>query len=161
MSMDLSSAPGDSGQSMQQPVSQIPPSVSFSPKTHGGSSSSKESEPVNSTPKAEVAVHDDELLEVEAQEAGLEMAQPVMQELPPDLTQIGITLAQPSVSGVVAQPSLLIQMPLTDEQIEKGLHEEMKSSWRWLAEECIRRLKIAHILLKQVHGKLVRMPYRY
>ncbi len=70
-------------------------------------------------------------------------------EIPPDLKQIGLTqtgLATP----VPFQPTL--NLPITDEEIEKGLHASILTSLRWLAEWCLFQLKKAHLTLKVIKG---------
>lgn len=74
-------------------------------------------------------------------------------DLPPDIVQMGVTAVGP------AQPLstvTTIQLPLTDEQIIVGLHAQIVSSIRWLAEWCVRRLKQVHVHLKTLGGKVVR-----
>lgn len=53
-------------------------------------------------------------------------------------------------------PIPTVTLPLSDDQIAKGLHQSLLTSWRWLAEWCTRQLKQAHVLLKSVGGKIVR-----
>lgn len=78
-------------------------------------------------------------------------------ELPKEVKAAGVRMQQTTVvlpiivqkAGVkainpVVQPSVIsktITLPLTDEQIAKGLHESIISSVRWLAQWCERRLK--------------------
>lgn len=72
--------------------------------------------------------------------------------LPPDVRKMGVTavgVGQPVVTTTV-------RVPLTDDQIIKGLHAQIISSIRWLAEWCIRQLKKGHIHLKTIKGKIVR-----
>lgn len=74
-------------------------------------------------------------------------------DLPPDVTQMGVKAVGP------AQPvsyTGAVQLPLTDDQIVVGLHAQILTSLRWLAEWCIRKLKYAHIHLKKVRGNVVR-----
>lgn len=82
--------------------------------------------------------------------------QPTTVELPPSIGNMGVNVVgSASVTAVVTLPSE--PLPLTDEQIAKGLHESIQSSWRWLSEWCDRQLKQAHVLLKTIHGKIVRL----
>ena len=61
-------------------------------------------------------------------------------------------------TGDVSTPSVsTVALPLSDDQIATGLHQSITSSWRWLAEWCMRRLKQVHLLLKSIHGKIVRV----
>lgn len=78
-------------------------------------------------------------------------------ELPKEVTAIGVTISPTTVvlpnvvqhAGVTAinpvvsplNISSTIVLPLSDDQIAKGLHESLLSSVRWLAQWCERRLK--------------------
>ena len=74
-------------------------------------------------------------------------------EVPPDLQQMGVQ-ATPTAQVQTHQP---FQSLLSDEEIIKGLHQPTTSSFRWLAELALYILKHAHIVLKTVHGKVVRV----
>lgn len=66
--------------------------------------------------------------------------QPTTVQLPQVVTQMGVqTVGQ----AVVPQPATT-PLPLTDDQIALGLKQSVASSWRWLAEWCIRKLKQLH-----------------
>lgn len=55
-------------------------------------------------------------------------------------------------------PSLArIKLPISDEKVVKGLHAPVTSSIRWLAELSKYILKTAHVGLKKIHGKIVRV----
>lgn len=53
-----------------------------------------------------------------------------------------------------------VKLPIPDTEVEKGLHQKIYSSVRWLAEWCIFQLKRAHMTLKVVRGKVMRVPYK-
>jgi hypothetical protein len=80
--------------------------------------------------------------------------QPTTVVLPSIVQKSGVTAINPisSVTPLVSSKPL----PLSDEEIAKGLHEGVVTSVRWLAEWCMRRLKQMHIAVKDVGGKLVR-----
>ena len=94
----------------------------------------------------------------------IEMAQEVEQagvkkigetiELPPDVKKLGVTPSVPAVTST-ALPSVVL--PISDQKVIQGLHIEMANALRWLAVWCIKRLKKAHIALKAVHGKIIRV----
>ena len=70
-------------------------------------------------------------------------------------TAAEISLPQPVIddTGQIivddAQPKKVkITLPLTEEEIRRGLHYKIVDSFRWLAEWCLRLVKI-------VHGKFV------
>lgn len=94
------------------------------------------------------------------------------QELPAEVANAGVALRQDTVFvpppvaqlgvkavGPAAPPpqTTTIVLPLTDEQIAQGLHQSIVSSWRWLAEWCLRQLAMVHMTVKSVHGKIVRI----
>src|SRR5689334_3760308 len=98
----------------------------------------------------------------------LKEAREVSTELPKEVISAGVTihptsipipqsLAQMGVAPVgtnVPMPAPVV-LPLTDDQIAKGLGMSIANSWRWLAVWCVRRMKQVHIGLKAVHGTLV------
>ena len=77
-------------------------------------------------------------------------------ELPPDVKKLGVTptgAATPVVTAVV--PPVIL--PISDDKVVAGLHAQILSSLRWLAVWCIKKLKKAHIILKTIHGKIIRV----
>lgn len=67
-------------------------------------------------------------------------------ELPPDLKKMGVSTppASGNVSDVVTGE---VKLPLTDDEIEQGVHMKVMNSFRWLAEWCLKQLKKAHMQL--------------
>ena len=77
-------------------------------------------------------------------------------KLPADLKKMGVRTPAAAIPvSKVATTSL--SLPLSDDQIALGLHAQVLSSLRWLAEWCLRQLKKAHLGLKKVHGRFVRV----
>ncbi len=74
-------------------------------------------------------------------------------KLPPDLKKIGVQ----AVSTPQFSQSQSIKLPLSDEKIIAGLHAPVTSSLRWLATLALYLLQMAHLQLKVVHGKIVRV----
>lgn len=74
--------------------------------------------------------------------------------LPQVVSQAGVKTVNPVVAPVTISPTIVL--PLTDEEIARGLHESVTSSVRWLAEWCERRLHQMNLLLKDVSGRLVK-----
>lgn len=91
-------------------------------------------------------------LSPELEKAGLEKFRETI-ELPPDVRKMGVQAVGPSQP---VTPATTINLPLTDDQILVGLHAQIITSLRWLAEWCIRRLKQIHVHLKKMGGKVVR-----
>lgn len=74
--------------------------------------------------------------------------------LPQAVQQLGVK----SVGDTGVQSgAAAVALPLTDDQIAQGLHQGIASSWRWLAEWCMRKLKQLHLVLKKVHGTFTRV----
>lgn len=71
--------------------------------------------------------------------------QPTTIQLPQAATQMGVR----SVGTNVQTPAPAVALPLTDDQIALGLKQSIMSSWRWLAEWCVRKLKQLH---KKIHA---------
>lgn len=83
---------------------------------------------------------------------------PVRPEIPREVERAGVKHAGPSVPfGAVAKKKAKVNLPLTDDQIAKGLHAHIWQSVRWLAVWCVRQLKKLHIIVKEKHGRLIRV----
>lgn len=74
-------------------------------------------------------------------------------KLPPDLKKIGIQ----SVPAIKTASYQTVKLPISDEKIITGLHAPITSSLRWLATLAIYILKTAHLQLKVIRGKAVRV----
>jgi len=72
--------------------------------------------------------------------------QPTSIPIPQPVAQLGVKPAGQNVPP--AAPA--ITLPLSDMQIVQGLKQSIWSSWRWLAQWCVRKLK-------QIHGRLTRV----
>lgn len=78
-------------------------------------------------------------------------------DTPPDLSALTSPAPQ-SVPQQQAQPAApQVDLPLSDTQVMKGLHEDVTNPVTWLAYWCIKQLKKAHLILKVVHGSVVRV----
>lgn len=80
--------------------------------------------------------------------------QPTSIPIPAPVAQMGV---QPAGKNIPPTQSATVILPLTDDQIAKGLHESITSSWLWLAHWCIKRLKQIHMGIKLIQGKTVRV----
>lgn len=80
---------------------------------------------------------------------------PVAPKLPADVGKAGVRHTGPT-TPLQKKPTKTITLPLTDDQIVQGLHAHIWESIRWLAVWCIRKLRKVHIIVKEVHGRLVR-----
>ena len=70
---------------------------------------------------------------------------PTTVQLPQVVTQMGVT----PVGQMVLPQAPAAALPLTETQIALGLKQSITSSWRWLAEWCVRKLKQLH---KKIHA---------
>lgn len=132
----------------QKTTQTVPPVIS--------SSVGKEQEAIKITAAEEVAsISVEATLPEEVEKAGVEIVKETI-ELPPDVKKLGVTTTGPSVS-VVTTTIPQIPLPISDQQVVVGLHAQLLSSLRWLAIWCIRKLKKAHIALKKIHGKIIRV----
>ncbi len=74
--------------------------------------------------------------------------------LPSAVQQLGV---KPVGDAQTPPAAAAVVLPLTDDQIVQGLHQSITSSWRWLAQWCLRRLKQVHLAIKKIHGKFTRV----
>jgi len=88
----------------------------------------------------------------EVKEAGVEVQKEEI-ELPPPLPRMGVT--QTGAELPVSVPAAI--PPLTDDKIVTGLGAPILASLRWLVEWCLKQLKKAHVKLKKVHGRIIRV----
>lgn len=134
--LPVPSSPGDSSASQfpNAPVGQS-----------GSISLGKEFEPaVGEQPQAKDVSGQEIEIPKEVAAAGV-TTKPTTVTLPQHVTQAGVK----PVGQTVAPQAVTTALPLTDDQIAQGLKQSITSSWRWLAEWCVRKLK-------QLHRKIVK-----
>ncbi|MEK7533050.1 MAG: hypothetical protein AAB542_01320 [Patescibacteria group bacterium] len=134
----------------------IPPIPVTSPPPVAGSMAKEVAPIMSGTPEAPtiIEVGKDVELPQEVTKAGVRMSSdPVI--LPKLVQQMGVRSVDPV--ALEAVPSPVINLPISDEQIAKGLHQSIMTSWRWLAQWCTRQLQQAHFTLKSMSGKTVRI----
>lgn len=73
--------------------------------------------------------------------------------IPQDVGDAGVAVS-PTATATL-EP--VLKLPLEDAKIEEGLKAPTSSGLRWLAEYCVYLLKHAHLTLKKVHGKIMRV----
>lgn len=78
-------------------------------------------------------------------------------DVPPDIARIGVTNAPQDQTIVQTTQGALPTLPLTDDQIGQGLSQKPKSSFRWLAEWCLRQLRKLHFTIQKVQGHFIRV----
>lgn len=116
----------------------------------------KEAEPVASgpieAPGSRENISISEQLPPEVASLGVKM-HPTIIPIPQAVQQLGV---QPAAANV-SMPTFTVALPLTDDQIARGLTASITSSYHWLAQWCIRRLKQMHVGLKKIHGSITRV----
>jgi hypothetical protein len=78
---------------------------------------------------------------------------PTTVPIPQPVSRMGV---KPAGANIPVQTVSTVAIPLSDDQIAAGLGQGITSSWRWFSEWCVRRMKQVHIVVKIVHGKLIR-----
>jgi len=81
---------------------------------------------------------------------------PTSIKLPPDLKMIGLA----PVTATQFPSYKNIKLPIGDDEIISGLHAPLTSSLRWLSALAIYILAKAHLSLRSIHGKVVRVVKR-
>lgn len=79
--------------------------------------------------------------------------QPTSIPIPPQVGKLGVRPAGQNIPATTPT----VPLPLSDDQIALGLKQGVWSSWRWLAQWCLRRLQQLHMGLKRIHGSLIRV----
>jgi hypothetical protein len=117
-------------------------------------SHSKEAEPGRTQIQESSPIHEAiEKQEVEPDVAPFIEVKPQNITVEPDLKKHGL---QP-IEKTKYKDFQNVVLPLSDEKIEKGLHEPVTSSLRWLATFATYLLHQSHLKLKVIHGKVVRV----
>lgn len=77
-------------------------------------------------------------------------------EIPPAVSKLGVSPSGSSTPVQIPQPPKVV-LPITDDQVIAGLHSDNTTAWKWLSVWCVKQLQKAHIALKIIHGKIVRV----
>ncbi|MBM3283955.1 hypothetical protein FJY90_06995 [Candidatus Gottesmanbacteria bacterium] len=154
--MDATNTANNNPADAQLPKSTTTPSINTSSTAKSVPSISKEQEMAYAPLETVQAVlHEIEIPE-EVEKAGVKSIGETI-ELPPDVKKLGVAPA--GISTTLPSTTTLPQivLPLSDQNVFIGLHAKVTSALRWLAIWCIRKLKKAHITLKLIHGKIIRI----
>lgn len=92
----------------------------------------------------------------EVEQTGVTMLHDTI-ELPPDVKKLGVSAAGSTMPVATTTTLPPVALPISDDQVVTGLHQHVTNALRWLSEWCIMRLKKAHVALKIVHGKIIRV----
>ena len=117
--------------------------------THG-----KERDATSSTSQLVKEITTEVELPEEVKAAGVEKIQGAI-ELPPDIKKLGVTPG--AAQTPIAVPATTVTLPISDDKIYQGTKVPLTSAFKWLAVWCLKRLKTAHLILKSIHGKIVRV----
>lgn len=79
-------------------------------------------------------------------------------ELPPDVKKLGVTPSGPQTP--VSAVSGSVSLPLSDDKVYQGFTLPISSAWHWLSVWCTKKLHKAHLVLKQIHGKIIRVKIK-
>jgi hypothetical protein len=141
-----------SNSSIAQPVAQSTNQPADSDLTGATSSGNKE--------VVGGADHPDTLRDVtevsipkEVASAGVKI-HPTTVPIPAKVSQMGV---KPIGNNIPVQTVSTVVLPISDDVIAEGLGQGVTSSWRWFSEWCLRRMKQLHVMVKIVHGKLIRV----
>jgi len=120
-------------------------------KKQTSTSLSKETEPLLKKPEVQIQ----EVVEKEIDEEIKPHVKirPETIKIPPEIKKLGVQ----AVETTNFPQHQVIKLPLSDEKILAGLKQPPDSSIRWLATLAWYILQKAHIALKMVHGKVVRV----
>jgi hypothetical protein len=111
---------------------------------------SKEAEPI---PKKEIEFKEVKEKEVEEEVRPHLIKREETIKLPPDIQKLGL---KPIPTTDFPQYQN-IKLPLSDDKIIVGLHAPISSSLRWLATLALYLLQKAHLSLKVIHGRVIRV----
>lgn len=158
----MNQSPPTPNQSSKQPFPASLPSgaIGSSPSISVGHAGGKEIEGVALSPNEEVSEVSAEVeVPQTVERAGVvKIAETI--ELPPDVKKLGVTQtgAATPLTQTTSIPS--VQLPISDTQVVGGLSASVSLALRWLAVWCIKRLKKAHVALKVIHGRIIRVEQK-
>lgn len=127
--------------SNSQQISPVNPPVNQQVISSGVSSKEKELIKTSEKPPVEEVGTLPELAP-ELREVGVEQVSETVNIPQPVSEATGLTHAGPT-TPVGVQPQFKVKVPLTDDQIKKGLHQKVADSILWLAYWCLRQIKMA------------------
>jgi len=129
------------------------------PKKTSQQSYSKEGEPIGvneKAPQQELEVIETEPIIEDAEVGEYLKTNREEPSIHPDLKKAGLKTIEPSTGD----PKYNVTLPISDERVMQGLSSPVTTSLRWLAEVALFMLKQAHLNLKEIHGKVVRVIQR-
>ena len=117
-----------------------------------------EQEKINISPAEKPTLVESDEFEIppEVEHAGVTSDRSQVIDLPPDVQKLGVSLSGASLP-VTSAPVPKVILPISDSKVLRGLHAHITSAVKWLAFWCIRKLAKAHLRLKVIHGKVIRV----
>lgn len=78
-------------------------------------------------------------------------------KIPADIAKLGVTSigATQAVASTTKIPA--VSLPISDDKVISGLSAQVTTALRWLSVWCIKKLQKAHLTLRVIHGKIVRV----
>lgn len=98
----------------------------------------------------------EEVVEEKSKQPGVQDYVQVQSAIPKISADVAAAGVQASGPSVMAEDPIL-ELPLPDEQIPAALKKPVSSGIRWIAEICLYMLRKAHLKLKTIHGKVLRV----
>ncbi|OGG14069.1 hypothetical protein A2773_07220 [Candidatus Gottesmanbacteria bacterium RIFCSPHIGHO2_01_FULL_39_10] len=129
------------------------------PSVTAGSSGTKEREGIAISQTSEIQAVPEVSVPPEVEKAGVK-AYTEKVEIPQVAQKLGVQPSAQSIPVSIPTQSVPVVLPLSDDQVVRGLHQPILSALRWLSEWCIKQLKKAHMTIKFVHGKIMRVPIK-
>jgi len=77
-------------------------------------------------------------------------------EFPPDVKKLA-GVSTPVSTSPPATTIPQVYLPISDDKVFEGEKKGVTDAWSWLALWCIKKLRKAHIILKKIHGKVIRI----
>ncbi len=119
----------------------------------------KEREGIAISQTSEIQAVPEVVVPAEAEKAGVK-AYTEKVEIPQALQKLGVQPSAQSVPITISPQLTPVVLPISDDQVVRGLHLPLLSALRWLSEWCVKQLKRAHMTIKLVHGKIMRVPIK-
>lgn len=150
--MDMTNLPTPNDQTDDQIVSAAQPAAQSSVVTPSGNKEVVVA-PIDAKEGLIDATGSEMELPKEVASAGVRM-QPTTIPIPQPVAQMGV---KPAPASVPVATTATVTLPISDDQIARGLTQSVNDSWRWLAEWCVKRLKQLHVGIQKMGNTLIRV----
>lgn len=133
------------------------PNVSDSPSQISTPSSGKEAESVSTSADKITEIKSEIDISPEVVKAGVKKVGEDSIELPPDVTKLGVNPSGASLPVASNTSQTSVSLPISDDKVLLGLSAQVTSALRWLSVWCLKKLQKAHLTLRVIHGKIIRV----